>query len=71
MKTPLSSQAPLLTRIFSWMLHSDSSFLLQIMMAGDKKRNKKYLIELTVSASELQLLSSIASEILTVIGIRH
>lgn len=51
MKTPLSSQAPLLTRIFSWMLHSDSSFLLQIMMAGDKKRNKKYL-ELTVSASE-------------------
>lgn len=71
MKTPLSSQAPLLTRIFSWMLHSDSSFLLQIMMAGDKKRNKKYLIELTVSASELQLLSSIASEILTVIRIRH
>lgn len=71
MKTPLSSQAPLLTRIFSWMLHSDSSFLLQIMMAGDKKRNKKYLIELTVSASELQLLSSTASEILTVIRIRH
>jgi len=70
MKTPLSSQAPLLTRIFSWMLHSDSSFLLQIMMAGDKKRNKKYS-ELTVSASELQLLSSIASEILTVIRIRH
>lgn len=70
MKTPLSSQAPLLTRIFSWMLQSDSSFLLQIMMAGDKKRNKKYS-ELTVSASELQLLSSIASEILTVIRIRH
>lgn len=49
MKTPLSSQAPLLTRMFSWMLHRDSSFLLQIMMAGDKNSKEEDQVTLLLN----------------------